>query len=177
MSLLHTISPERAEGTVAEVYQQIESALGWVPNAFRISSTSPFLLEKHWQTIGYYMQHPVLSFPLLASIRLLVSDDRQCGYCVDLNTKLLAEQAGWTLDQVAALRRDWQSAPLSEREKALLGFALKAVRQPLTVGKADLDALRTLGWGDAEILDATYHGASQLAGDTLYNAFKIERDF
>ena len=42
--------------------------------------------------------------------------------------------------------------------------------------QSDVDALRTLGWTDADILEATYHGTTQVGVDKIFNAFKIEQE-
>ncbi len=177
MSLIPMQSPESATGEVAEIYTQIQAALGSVPNAFRIWSLNPIWLRQQWEYVGYYLRHPTLSFPLLAVVRLLTSVGQACGYCVDLNAGLLVQMAGWTPDQVAATRADLEDSPLSEREKALVRLVLQAVRDANSVTADDLDRVRSLGWSDLEIFDAVNHGARQVAADTLFNTFHIERDF
>ncbi len=84
---------------------------------------------------------------------------------------------GWTLEQVAATRADPAAAQLPERDKALLLFVLNAVQDATSVVAADLDALRSFGWSDGDILDALAHGARMVAGAIIINAFKIVRDF
>lgn len=176
MTLLNTVSVDEADGDVAKVYKQLNAALGRVPNAFRLLSPSPALLQQQFDFIGYYVRHPRLSPPLLACIRMLVSQGTSCRYCIDLNAGVLINHLGWSQEQVAAAQADPAAANLPEAEKALLLFVLKAVREPLSVDAADLDALRALGWSDADILDAANHGARMVAADLLLNAFQVERD-
>jgi alkylhydroperoxidase family enzyme len=94
-----------------------------------------------------------------------------------MNAALLIQHAGFTPDQIAAMKRDPAAAPLDEKDKAMLLFVLKATRAPKTVAPADLDVLRALGWNDREIFDAVNHGARNVAVDILFNTFKIENDF
>ena len=176
MSLMPTQSPESATGEVAEIYAQIQAALGSVPNAFRIWSPNPIWLRQQWEYVGYYMQHPTLSFALLAVVRMLTSLGKACTYCVDLNSRLLIAMAGWTPEQVAATRTNLDLMPLSDREKSLVKLVLKAVRDSNSVTAEDLRGLRGLGWSDVEIFDALNHGARQLASDTVFNALHIEPD-
>ena len=177
MSIISTVAPEHADGKVAEAYGQIQQMMGRVPNAFRIYSSSPALLEQHLQQVTYYMQHPTLSFPLLAMVRMLVSQDNDCQYCVGFNEGMLMNRAGLTLEQVAATKRNPAEAPLPEKEKAMLLLVLQATKSPQMVEKKDLDQLRALGWGDGDIMDAVYHGARNAAVDIVFNTFKIENDF
>lgn len=177
MSIISTVTPEQASGKVAEVYGQIQQMMGRVPNAFQLYSSSPVLLEQQMQQIAYYMQHPTLSFPLLAMVRMLVSQHNDCQYCVGFNEGMLMQMAGLTSEQVAATRRNPADAPLPDKDKAMLLFVLKATKTPKIVDKSDLDQLRVLGWNDGNIMDAVYHGARNVAVDIVFNAFKIDNDF
>lgn len=177
MSIISTIAPQDATGPVAEIYGQVEQAMGRLPNAMRLYSASPDALAAQWQNIGYYFQHPTLSFPLLASIRMLVSQDNECTYCIGLNEAMLIERAGFTPEQIAAAKRNPADIPLPEKDKALLLLTLKATRTPKAISVADLDALRALGWNDRDLFDAVNHAARNVATDILFNTFKIENDF
>jgi uncharacterized peroxidase-related enzyme len=59
-----------------------------------------------------------------------------------------------SLDQelVAALRRDYTQANLSEADRAMLDYAVMLTERAYQVTPADLDRLRTLGFSDQAIL-------------------------
>lgn len=59
-----------------------------------------------------------------------------------------------TLDEplVAALRADWRTAPLTDQDRAMLGYCEKLTLRPASVEAADLDALRAVGFDDLGIL-------------------------
>jgi len=176
MPIIHTVAPEEATGVLAGYYEKITAMRGRVGNNARLFSASPELLRQQMEFIGYYMQHPTLSFALLAAIRVMVSSGESCDYCVDFNTGLLINMAGWTPEQVAAMRVNLDDAPFDDKEAAMLKLVVKAVRQAHDVTAEDMKVLRVLGWEDADILDAVNHGARMLATDILFNAFKIEKD-
>jgi uncharacterized peroxidase-related enzyme len=177
MSIISTVAPEQATGQVAEIYAQMQQAMGRVPNAMQLYSASPEMLAMQWQYLGYNFQHPTLGFPLLATLRMLVSQDHDCTYCIGFNEALLIQRAGFTPEQTAAAKRNPADAPLPEKDKAMLLFVLKATRTPKAVTPADLDALRALGWTDRDLFDAVNHGARNIAADILFNTFKIDNDF
>jgi uncharacterized peroxidase-related enzyme len=177
MTILQTVTPETATGEVAEIYAQIKAAWGYVPTAIQAFSANPFLLRHQWEYYGNIMQHPRLTFPLTASIRMLVSQGGNCTYCIDMNAGMLINMAGWTPEQIAATRADFNDSPLSPQEKILLGLVLKATRDSNSVNVADLQAARAAGWSDSDILDAVNHGARMVAADIIINGFKVERDF
>lgn len=177
MSIVQTVAPEQARGKVAQVYARMQEAMGRVPNGIRLYSSSPDLMELLAQQNGYYQQHPSLGFSLLAMIRMLVSEQNDCAYCIGMNESLLINRAGYTPEQIAAARRDPADAPLEEKDKAMLLFVLKGARAPKSVGGDDLDRLRALGWSDRDIVDGLYHGARNAAMDIMFDALKVENDF
>jgi uncharacterized peroxidase-related enzyme len=177
MSIIATVAPEQATGQLAEIYGQMQQIMGRVPNAMRLYSASPEMLAMQWQYLGYNFQHPALGLALMATIRMLVSKDHECNYCVGFNEGLLIQMAGFTPEQTAAAKLNPADAPLPEKDKAMLLLVLKATRTPHAVEAADLNVLRELGWTDRDIFDAVNHGARNIAADILFNTFKIENDF
>lgn len=174
MPLIETIEPSRATGQLAALYTEIETLRGNVGNSAKLFSVSPELLRQQMDFIKYYMNHPTLSMPLLAAIRIMVSSDEECQFCIDYNTEMLMNFAGWSFEQVSAMRKDPNSANLPEREIAMLLLALKAVRNAHGITANDLDTLREMGWSDGDILDTVNHATRMLAIDSIFNTFKIE---
>jgi alkylhydroperoxidase family enzyme len=177
MPLIETVNPEKAKGKVADVYRDIAKVFGRVPNAMQMFSASPALLDQQWGHMGYYLKHPALSFPLLAAVRMLVSQENNCHYCIGMNGSLLINMAQWTPEQVAATKRDAMTAPLPEKEKAMLAFVLKTVSERKPVTRTEVDKLKKLGWSESDVFDAVAHGARNVAVDIIFNTFQIENDF
>lgn len=175
MSLIKLVEPEEATGRVAEIYETMTNTMGFIPNAFKVFSPSEYVLDKQFSNLGYFMRHKTLGGKLLAFIRLLVSEEEQCKYCVGMNTGLLM-QYGVLPDMQAEIKKDISKAPLEVHELALLQFVLKVVKASNSVEQSDIDKLKDLGWSDSDIMDATYHGTSQVSADKIFNAFKIEAE-
>jgi uncharacterized peroxidase-related enzyme len=59
-----------------------------------------------------------------------------------------------TLDEAlaGALKRDWRTAALSERERAMLGYVEKLTLRAVEVARSDLDELRSHGFDDRAVL-------------------------
>lgn len=176
MALIDGVAPGAAQGAVAGIFQEIEQALGQVPGGMQLYAVSPGLLAQQWQVVGYYARHPRLPLALTAAIRLLVSQDNDCDYCIDFNAGLLIERCGWTPEQVSVSKHDVAAAPLAASDKALLQFVLQTVnaRQPAT--RDNLEGLKQLGWSEADILDAVALGARNVAVDIIFNTFQVEPD-
>jgi uncharacterized peroxidase-related enzyme len=176
MPLISTIEPENAQGAVAEIYQEINSLFGFVPNAIKLDSLNPEHMSRHWNAIKQSIQHPSLSQKLFTLIRLMISEAQCCEYCIGLNAGMLIQMHGMTQEQIAQVVKDPAQAPLDEKEKALLLFVVHGVADSNGVTAEDLDSLKALGSSEREIFDALAHGAQQVAGDILLNAFKVEAD-
>lgn len=176
MALIKTIKPDEATGSLAEIYEALKQNMnGFVPSAFQLKSLSPELVEVQSKFLKYYLQHPTLSGKLTAFIRLLVSV--RCGgdYCKNINSWILS-QVGIKPEEIEAAKADPQTAPLDDKDKTMLLFCLKVVKDAHTITEADLGNLRTKGWTDKDILDAANHATAQVAGVMLMNALKIDPD-
>jgi hypothetical protein len=172
MSLITMVSPETAEGQIAQAYKPFLDAIGVVPKPLEMMSVSPGLLKIQAETIGYFMQHPALGLPLLTFIRLLVSVAYDYEYCIGFNSGLLKSQ-GISEDLLSSVKTDPSQAPLEEKDKAMLLFVLKAVKTPEAVEQNDVKGLLEMGWSEKDIFDAVYHGMGMIGPSKMFKAFKI----
>jgi len=177
MSLITTIQPHQAEGKTAEIYNEIERMFGFVPNAIRLDSINPDHMARHWEGIRDSMGHETLSSKLFTLIRLLVSEATHCDYCIGMNAGILMQMHGMDQAAIEQVKQSPEQAPLDAKEKALLVFVMKGIEDSNSITAADIAALRQQGCSEREIFDAMAHGAGQVAGDIMLNAFKVERDF
>jgi uncharacterized peroxidase-related enzyme len=51
-----------------------------------------------------------------------------------------------------AVERDWTTAPLDDRRRAIVDYAVKLTRAPGAVGASDLEPMRVAGLTDTDIL-------------------------
>jgi len=173
MTLIKLVEKEEATGKVAEIYEAMNNMWGMIPEAFRLYSPSEILLSQQYNNLMFYSRHPTIGNKLQAFIRLLVSEKEECKYCVGMNTGMLFHY-GVLPEMIEEIKKDPSTAPLDDKEKAMLLFVLKLVQNSNSIEQKDVDELKKLGWSDAEILEASYHGAMQTGTDKLFNAFKIQ---
>jgi uncharacterized peroxidase-related enzyme len=59
-----------------------------------------------------------------------------------------------TLDDelVSALRRDWRTAPITDRERAMLEYVEKLTLKPAAMDRADVESLHAAGYDDLGVL-------------------------
>ena len=56
---------------------------------------------------------------------------------------------------VEAIKYDYDKAPLSEQDRAMLDFAIRLTEDATQIRKTDLDGLRSVGFDDVAILQIT----------------------
>lgn len=166
--------PEGDEAMVDGILKKIEEYVGYVPDGLRLYSISPPLLENHVRNIVYFnMGGTTLPRPLCTMIRYLVSWHAGCSFCIDLNEALMLDM-DYSLEEVRAARDNPDVAPLAERERALLKFAVRAVDDPGSISEADMEEVRNHGWTDRDIFDAVAQAAGNRSFNIMLRTFKVE---
>jgi len=175
MSLLTSgIALENATGVVATNYAAAQEIVGFVPSLCEFMSINPDIQTAHMGYIKTIISHPTLTGKFFSMIRLVVSSNGDCDYCVDFNEAMLMNSFGISADEI----KDIKVSPslvksLDEKEKALFLFVLKGVKDSHSTSAEDIQKLKNLGASEIEIYDSLNHGAHMVATDILINAFKI----
>ncbi len=154
MSWIRMIHEEEAEGELADVYRSIAGKRGKLSNIMRIQSLAPGAMQAH---LDLYMELMFTKGGLGRAerelIAVVVSMENDCRYCTLHHAAAL--EAWWKdPDRVVRLRSDPASADLSDRETALVDYALELTREPAALNEADVESLRSAGLTDEEVLQA-----------------------
>lgn len=174
MAIIQTVSHEAAEGEIKEMYDMMMENVGMIPAPMELASASPGMFSRLKQSLMYYTQHPNLGFGLLSAIRYLVSKQYDYTFCTGFNKGFLEKQ-GMSEDDIKKMAEDPLQAPLEDKERAMLGFVMKAIKTPDAVAEEDMDRLHEQGWSDGDILDALAHGTNMIASSIMMKAFKLDR--
>ena len=94
-------------------------------------------------------------------------------FCTDFNKNILKKQ-GLSDEDIDEMIKDPLKAPLEDKEQAMLGFVMKAIKSPDAVGQQDMDRLHDMGWTDRDILDALVHGTNMVGASILMKTFKMD---
>ena len=126
---------------------------GFVPNVFLALAHRP----DEWRAFVAYHdalmeRESGLSAAEKELIVIATSAANDCLYCVIAHGAIARIRARSPLiaDQVAV---DWRKADVSDRQRAMLAFAVKLAVEPARVTEADLDELRGHGFSDEDIWD------------------------
>ena len=172
-ALIYPKAPSGEEEKVNAIFEAVEKHLGFVPDGLRLLSISPPLLETMMGNIAYFnMGGTKLSPILTAMIRYQISSSAGCSFCIDLNEGFLTN-LGLDLDEVRACQNKPETAPLNEKDKSLLLFALKALQNPNDIDQSEMMKIQKQGWDDREIFDAVAQAASNKSFNSLLKTFNV----
>ncbi len=153
LSWLRVPSDEEVPDEVKERWQAPLERLGFVPNVLRVFALRPRHLQL-WQ--DYYDEvlrgESGLTKAQREMIAVVVSAHNRCHYCLVSHSAALRKLTGdpVLVDQLAT---GYHYAPLEEKERAMLDFAVKLTEEPHRCGAEDIEALRAVGWSDEDIFD------------------------
>jgi uncharacterized peroxidase-related enzyme len=93
-------------------------------------------------------------------IATLVSDRNDCHFCQASHRAAAAHHLDGDYDIVDAVKRDFQTAPVSAKLKALMAIAAKVQESGKQVTASDIERARNTGATDVEIHDAVLIAAA-----------------
>lgn len=160
--------PGGAEAIVTSVKQQ----MGSVPNIFATMAQSPAVLEGFLAFSGA-LGGGVLDAGLREQIALTVAGANSCDYCASAHT-LMAKGAGVAEDEAAL---SLAGSASDERTRAILNFVGTAVRQRGRVENHEIEALRSHGITDAELVEIVAHIGVNIFTNYFNHVAETEIDF
>jgi RNA polymerase sigma-70 factor (ECF subfamily) len=155
----------------------LKESHGFIPNFFRAQTLRPDLLEAELEAMGrILMSEDVLTRVQKECILLAVSAANLNSYCVAVHCNLL-RGLGMPSEEGDQIAVDHHESNLSERDRALLDFAVKLGTRGSEVSREDVVKLRTLGFTEEQILECAVVTALNNFSNTLQMGLGIEPDF
>ena len=152
MAFIDIVRPQAAEGELKAIYADIQERRGGIAEVHQLASLHPPLMQTH---LDLYMAIMFGKGGLHRRERELVatavSRANDCRYCT------MHHAEAWRRyekdeEKVQALIKDPETAPLDERERALVSYALKLTRTPSAVTQADVDAVLAQDYTQQDVL-------------------------
>ena len=136
---------------VRERIHEVEARAGFIPNVFLVLAHRPAEFRAFFDYYDVLMsEEGGLTKAEREMIVVATSARNRCTYCVVSHGALLRLFSGDPLlaEQVALNHRE---APITERQKAMLDFALKVSGDSASLSEADFQVLRDAGLDDETI--------------------------
>ena len=139
---------------IQQRFTEVQEKAGFIPNIFLTLARRPDEFRAFFAYHDTLMdkETPGLSTAEREMIVVATSARNQCQYCVIAHGAILRIRARnpYIADQLAS---NYRKADISERQRAMLDFALKVSRQAETVEESDYEQLNALGFDDEDIWD------------------------
>jgi uncharacterized peroxidase-related enzyme len=147
-------------GSLAELPDELRERIepiaersGFVPNVFLSMVHRPAELEAFLDYHEALMEGDSgLTKTEREMIVVATSAANDCLYCVVAHGAILRVRSrdSEIADRIAA---NWRTAPVSDRQRVMLDFAVRLARTPEDIDETDLDRLRASGFDDDDIWD------------------------
>jgi len=164
---------EAAPAASRPLLEAVKQQLGIAPNLFRLVSNSPAALEGYLSLSGA-LAKGVLPAPTRERIALAVAEINGCSYCLSAHTYLGKNLAKLDDAEITANRNGSSNDAKAE---AAVKFALKVARERGHVSEADLRAVRSAGYNDAQVIEMVLHVALNTWTNYINEVAKTDIDF
>ena len=151
----------------------VKKMLGVVPNLFRLVSTSPAALEGYLALSGA-LGKGALPAATRERIALAVAEINGCSYCLSAHTYLGKNVAKLDDAEMTANRSGASNDPKAD---AAVRFAAKVTRERGRVSQADVAALKSAGYDDAQLIEIVQHVALNTWTNYINLVAETEIDF
>ncbi len=149
---IKTVDEADAQDRLKVFYDDVRRRRGRVSNVMKVHSLDPESMRLHLDLYVHLMfGKSTLTRAQREMIAVVVSVTNGCRYCVTHHGEaLLAHVHDNTL--LESLKRNFESSNLTNKDLAILRYAVKLTRAPGEVSEEDVEDLRRAGLTDDEIL-------------------------
>lgn len=158
MTYIATVAYDDSTGRLRQLYDRVKGPDNNVDNIMMAHSLRPHTMEGHMAIYKYVLHHSANTVPkwFLEAIGVLVSHVNACSYCVEHHFAGMARLLGDRprADAMrAALEAGRYADAFDAREQAALAYAAKLTRAASSITGADIEAMRSAGYDDGQILE------------------------
>jgi uncharacterized peroxidase-related enzyme len=164
--------PATATGRTKEVFDRVSGYYGMVPKLQQAMAPLPEITDAVWDLSTATMKEGTLPEQLKRTIFVVTAAAGECDYCVAAHMLALFRH-GWSVDDCATVVRGSASAHLTDAENALIDYARVVAVRPAAVTDEMVQDLRSVGWTDEQIVEATMTVALLKYTSTLATALNI----
>lgn len=172
MNRIALIDPAQAQGKTKQLFENVQSKLGAVPNLFRVLGNSSAALEGYLQFSGA-LAGGTLNAKVREQIALAVAEGNQCGYCLSAHS-FIGNKVGLSEKEIADAR---QTRASGDKTDAVLKLALSILVQRGEISDGALSAARSAGLTDGEIVETVANVAVNIFTNYVNHVARTVVDF
>lgn len=172
MPAIPALTLDSSTGQAHELLNAVKTQLGSVPNIFLTMAQSPTTL-KAYLDFNHTLSQGSLAKQLVEQIAVAVAGINQCDYCASAHTAL-GKGTGLDKDELASnLRGQSQDS----KTQAALTFCRETIEKRGNIDSNSLDAIRSAGYSDGDILEIIAHVALNTFTNYFNRIAQTEIDF
>lgn len=172
MTRMTAINPDEATGKAKQLLDGVQQKLGITPNLMRTFANSPAVLKAYLNFSGA-LGEGLLNAKLREQIALTVAEANSCEYCLSAHTAI-GKMVGLNEGDLTTAR---QAKASDAKTEAALQFAREIVVKRGEVSDADLETVKTAGYGEGEIAEIIAGVALNIFTNYFNHIAQTEVDF
>ncbi len=153
--------------------EAVKTQFGMVPNLFRLVSNSPAALEGYLSLSGA-LNKGALPASTRTRIALATAEVNGCSYCLSVHSYVGKNLVKLDDAEIAANRNGASNDPKAD---AAVRFAVNVARERGHVSDADLRAVKSAGYDDAQVIEIVLHVALNTWTNYINVVAKTDIDF
>jgi uncharacterized peroxidase-related enzyme len=170
---IQTIPESESDGKLKGIYDGDRKNMGFVPNHAKVFSLRPDVLEA-WRAFQGSIRKN-LRLRRYELVTMAAAMELKCRYCLLAHGTILINN-GISLEQLRLILSNFHKAGLEHDEITMMSFAQKIIRNANEISQTDIDALRSLGLDDVEILDITLTATMRSFASKTFDALGARPD-
>ncbi|HEY4309358.1 MAG TPA: peroxidase-related enzyme [Pirellulales bacterium] len=165
------LTPDQVPADSKPTLDAFSKILGFTPNMLATFAQSPIAFNA-WATFRSSL-NKALDMKTREAISLIVSEVNGCNYCLAVHT-YAANMAKMPAEEIILARQGHASDP---KRDAAVQFARKVIEARGQVSDADVQAVRDVGYSDANIMEIVSMVAMFSLTNFFNNVFDPDKDY
>lgn len=169
---IETLNPDTTTGKSKELFNAVQSKLGFIPNLIKVFGNSPATLQAYL-SLGELTGSGNFSNKFREQLALAIAEENSCDYCLSAHTAI-GKMNGLTEEQTEQSR---QGIAASAKEQTALQFAQAVTRNRGQVSSELIQAVKDVGYTDGDILEIILNVTANTLTNYVNHIAETEVDF
>ena len=169
---IETLNPATTTGKSKELFDAVQSKLGFIPNLIKVFGNSPATLQGYL-SLGEITSSGNFSKKFREQLALAIAEENSCNYCLSAHTAI-GKLNGLSEEQTEQSR---QGLATNEKEQTALQFAQAVTRNRGQVSSELIQAVKNAGYTDGDILEIVLNVVSNTLTNYVNHIAETEVDF
>lgn len=169
---IETLNPETTTGKSKELFNAVQSKLGFIPNLIKVFGNSPATLQTYL-SLGELTASGNFSNKFREQLALAIAEENACNYCLSAHTTI-GKMNGLTVEETEQNRQGISS---DAKTQAGLKFAQLVTKQRGQISTEAILQAKEAGFNDGDILEIILNVVANTLTNYVNHIAETEVDF